>query len=78
MSKAILILNKMPDYCDEHCKFCDSFFNCQFVGDVEEAYKNRQRDSKCPLKEMPTEMHDFQFDDFENGYNQCLHDILGG
>ena len=52
MTKSILILD-MPEYCDEHCKFCDSFFNCQFVGDVEEAYKNKQRNSNCPLKEMP-------------------------
>ena len=82
MNKGILIIDKIPEYCDEHCKFCDSFFNCQFVGDVEEAWRNKQRDSRCPIKPLPKEKHrDTRFDDIKGaldyGWNSCLAALEG-
>lgn len=68
MNKGILIIDKIPEYCDEHCRFCDSFFNCQFVGDVEEAWRNKQRDSKCPIKQLPQKKDPFE--EIENVINQ--------
>lgn len=65
MSKGILVIDKVPEYCDEHCRFCDSFFNCQFVGDVEEAWRNKQRDSKCPIKPLPKEKEDESCNDYD-------------
>lgn len=81
MNKGILIIDKIPEYCDEHCKFCDSFFNCLFVGDVEEAWRNKQRDPKCPVRPLPNEKHRKTNDDIaralDYGWNSCLAALEG-
>jgi len=80
MNKGILIIDKIPEYCDEHCKFCDSFFNCQYVGDVEEAWRNKQRDPKCPIKPLPKQRLCYPAleEPYWDGWNDCLDEILGG
>lgn len=79
MAKGILVIDKIPEYCDEHCKFCDSFFNCQYVGDIEEAWRNKQRDSKCPIKPLPKQAicYPTQQEPYWDGWNDCLEQILG-
>lgn len=77
MSKAILVLDEMPQYC-VGCPFCYERYHygswCDLL-DVE--VPQWERLDLCPLKEVP----EFQFEwseasDWERGYNACLDDIL--
>jgi hypothetical protein len=75
MSKAILILDKMPSGCDE-CPLHNYHF-CDVNGDpIDEDI----RPSHCLLKEAPEhqlEWYDDESSNWERGYNACLDEILG-
>ena len=83
MSKAILVID-MPNNCKE-CGFFQKFmeddgfglskgfrcfFGCSHIG----CFIERPKD--CPLKLFPDEVTVFM-DDWADGYNACLEDILG-
>ena len=81
MSKAILIIN-MPDKCFD----CDFFYrsdntpSCQLkLSAIDTAMA---KPSWCPLKPLPekslTGLSDYyQWGTWEDGYNQCIDEILG-
>ena len=86
MTKAILVID-MPRDCDE-CMFSDCFYNCKFLGDVDESAVNGCRDLRCPLKEMPKkkEIEEKEgmwavlssiAENYEDGWNDCIDSILG-
>ena len=78
MSKAILIID-MPSCCDE-CKFLNDnhdYPECIVTGETK-GYTFRIREqkmSKCPLKPAP-EKKEVLRDDWSDGYNACLEDVL--
>lgn len=84
MSKAILIM-EMPSSCSE-CPCVDELFGCIRVcnrtGECISGYTVRRQDD-CPLREVPQKSNTgksdyYQWGDWEDGYNACIDDILGG
>ena len=70
MSKAILVID-MP----ENCYDCQlrNFDCCNITGEnAEVTYKPLW----CPLKELPNRMICFGENDYAEGYNDCLDEIL--
>lgn len=77
MNKAILVID-MPNCCKEcigyvlglHNDFCDI---TKFI------IPNREdKPSHCPLKPLPEHFIRFGYeDDYAEGYNDCLNEILG-
>ena len=87
MSKAILILEKMPKSC-EKCRICNGI-DCAINGWVvcsDEGQTNRI--SRCPLKHLPQKrmpkdngkqgLLKLIEQCFDIGYNACLDEILLG
>lgn len=83
MSKAILVID-MPECCSE-CRFFNDNYDYPECIVTEETmgYTFRAREQKmdkCPLKPAP-EYQDIWYDDeksdWERGYNNCLHEIVG-
>lgn len=84
MSKAILIID-MPESCKE-CDFCyysdERVPSCQLKLQAIVMESVQAKPSWCPLKPMPekslTGLSDYyQWGDWEDGYNQCIDEILG-
>lgn len=86
MDKAILVIN-MPKSCDE-CPLFGSHYSdlcCKALNNrgINYPYPADFRQDWCPLKPMPKKMkgHDsiyYQWGDYEDGYNACIDEILGG
>lgn len=93
MSKAILILNDMPDSCID-CRFCREIDEgvdacCEIMNEpnnkelcrmIDVSYP-QDKPNWCPLKELPQkkETNDNAFMEIMNiGYNACIDDILKG
>lgn len=55
---------------DRLCKVTGVYF----TGNVKPPYK--EKPNECPLKPLPTKIEVFR-DDWSDGYNACLEDILG-
>ena len=76
--KAILVLDKMPNSCDECDVRCDGYTAKEY------AEKGIKRPSWCPLRPMPTRVeHEEGLDSafnigWEHGYNACLEEIENG
>ena len=70
MNKAILVID-MP----EHCYDCQlrTFDCCNVTG---EYAVPTSRPYWCPLRELPQRFICFGEDDYTEGYNDCLNDIL--
>ena len=85
MSKAILVLDEMPYYCNNCPCFHDETEACQVDGVLEfrvpydgKSYKNPRPDW-CPLRPVPEYKDVYHIDDrsnYEHGYNCCIDDIL--
>ena len=85
MSKAILILDKMPDKCNEcplHEMSCN-FDNHLCVPIQKEHYKfAKKKPDWCPLREIPRPREIVNnYDDYLNGldvgYNDCIYEMIG-
>lgn len=81
MSKAILVLDEMPQYCLA-CPFCYEKYHegswCDLLNESVPQWKILEL---CPLKEAPEYQFEWNNDiagDWERGYNACLDEILGG
>ena len=87
MSKSILVIDT-PESCRE-CKirFDDEYSNwCSYdnpePNGVFEYVKNGNKPDWCPLKEVPDKLEGdnsirYQWGDYEDGWNNCLAEILG-
>jgi hypothetical protein len=78
MDKAILVID-MPSCCDE-CFALDDNGDYQLclITQEQRGYTFRTREQKmdrCPLKTVPDRIEVF-VDDWADGYNACLEDIL--
>ena len=80
MDKAVLVID-MPSCCNE-CKirFDDEYSNwCPYdnpePNGVFQYVKNGTKPDWCPLKELPEKVEVFM-DDWADGYNACLEDVL--
>lgn len=78
MSKAILVID-MPERCDD-CNLC--YYSdgrtpiCYWKNKVIDEIKP----DWCPLKPAPEEQdiwYDDESSDWERGYNNCVHEIMG-
>lgn len=91
MSKAILVLNEMPKSCEKCPVFNSDFYTCQLVfGELYEEARKGIRHENCPLKPMPEKKHNnggyrvidgmerFYDSEHDDGWNDCLDEILGG
>ena len=81
MKKAILVID-MPSCCYECFAFDDSGDHpmCLVTEEYRE-YKFRAREQKmdkCPLRVAPSYMICFGEDDYVDGYNDCLDEVLSG
>lgn len=83
MSKAILVLDEMPEYCDS-CPCCDEEWDqCIATGeeltyDVYFLYENGcsyKKPDWCPLRELPERQANVG--PWELGWNACLKYVLG-
>lgn len=79
MNKAIFVID-MPNCCYECFAFDDSGDHPMCLATEEyRGYKFRAREEKmdkCPLKPLPTRIEMWLRDDWSDGYNACLEDIL--
>lgn len=90
MNKAILVMDKMPDKCN-NCLLIDNreFYSpetkhwerwkCRKTCKAINIYSDTRPDW-CPIKEVPEyEMiwYDDERSDYERGYNSCIDEILG-
>ena len=86
MSKAILVMDNMPDKCGEcECSYCDyddPHLNliCAVVGDN---VSGSDKPDWCPLREMPEKIPEFKsgYEDLGTsirrvGWNACFDEIL--
>lgn len=84
MSKAILVID-MPDCCaDCPCSFFERSnpklnLTC---GIAQEDGNNVGKPEWCPLKPVPEESHTgnsdyYQWGDWEDGWNDCIEEIVG-
>ena len=90
MSKAILILNKMPKDCPycpvAHYNKLDEFTGCDIVGGkryamtTEEGYRNTSKiPTWCPLKPMPERINPLKVDSsnlLDLGYMHGRNDLI--
>ena len=78
MSKAVLVID-MPSCCDECFALDDrGDYPVCFITQEQRGYTFRireQRMDKCPLKEFPEKVRVF-IDDWADGYNACIDDII--
>ena len=84
MSKAILILDKMPSSCFNCPVLMADFGICRSKNSklikFEEAYR---KPDWCPLKEVPEKYtdlvptRDLHSGEYEYGWNACIDEILG-
>ena len=78
MDKAILVID-MPSCCYRCFAFDDNYdyLVCMATGESKGyTFRSReQRMDKCPLKPLPDKVDVFM-DDWADGYNACLEDIL--
>ena len=83
MNKAILVID-MPDSCRE-CPLFSSRYTDMCCGGmnnktIDYPYPKDFRQKWCPLKPVP-EYQDIWYEDeksdWERGYNNCLHEIVG-
>ena len=78
MNKAILVID-MPSCCYECFAFDDSGDHPMcLVTEEYRGYRFRAREEKmdkCPLKPLPTKIEVLR-DDWSDGYNACLEDVL--
>ena len=79
MDKAILVID-MPSCCDE-CFALDDSGDYPFclITQEQRGYTFKVREQKmdrCPLKPLPETVEVFM-DDWADGYNACLEDIVG-
>lgn len=83
MSKAILVID-MPDSCRE-CPFFGSRYTDMCCGGannrtIDYPYPKDFRQEWCPLTLVPEPQlvwFDDECSDWERGYNDCLHEIVG-
>ena len=82
MNKAILVID-MPEYC---CNCSLNFWNRCGVLEAKEKLSGHienpstERLENCPLKPVPEEQliwYDDERSDWERGYNNCLHELIG-
>lgn len=76
MTKAILVLDKMPETCHD-CKFCNNEIGfCivlrKWVNNISDT-----RDYKCTLSPMPEKELSYPKDGWFMGWNDCIDEILG-
>ena len=81
MSKAILVID-MPSCCYRCFAFDDNYDYpvCLATGETRGyTFRSReQRMDKCPLRPAPEHFVNFGGDDdYADGYNDCLNEILG-
>lgn len=89
MSKAILVIDKMPKSCME-CKL--SLMNGTFCSVIGNTYTSDEISDDCPLKPLPMRavnleevlhndglyyIEEIKPTDFDRGFNACLDKILG-
>ena len=79
MNKAILVID-MPDSCSK-CPLFGGFYSdmcCKGLNNrgIDYPYPENFRQKWCPLKELPTKVDVF-IDDWADGYNACLEEVLG-
>ena len=84
MSKAILVLDRMPNACHE-CPLFNSGYTdmcCKAMNNktINYPYPKDFRQNWCPLRSEPEHeliWSDNRIYDFELGFNACLDEILG-
>lgn len=81
MSKKVaLIMSKMPEGCDEcPCctQICLELYCCAKRKCIERRDASHYRPKWCPLHELPEKYPDALMDEWTDGYNSCLKNILG-
>ena len=76
MDKAIIVID-MPDNCMK-CDFSNAFGECNYVGNVGEAFEQGLRYIKCPLKPMPNyKLNTIPNGAYARGWDDCIDEILG-
>lgn len=83
MSKAVLVLDEMPQYCAE-CPFCFEEYHegscCDLLGESVFPFTKYQ---SCPLRKFPEKQvrdypyYDSYTDVWEDGWDACIDEILG-
>lgn len=83
MSKAILVLDEMPRYC-EACPFCyDKYHEGSWCDLLNEPVPQWERFEYCPIKELPEKQvrdypeYDRYITGYDDGWDACLDEILG-
>lgn len=90
MSKAVLVLDEMPDNCFK-CRFCQFAFDSDLFEDgeaycayesesIQENLDNGSKPDWCPLRELPGKAYHENFCDngrYDRGWNECLNEITG-
>lgn len=85
MNKAILVID-MPSCCSECFALDDHYDYPECLITREQRGYNfntkTQRMDKCPLKPIPEKLEGndsiyYQWGDYEDGYNDCLDNIIG-
>lgn len=84
MSKAVLVLDEMPESCDD-CPLFDGV-SCSAEGDFIEYGDSYHKQEWCPLRPLPEHMEvcgrypqpDGIVPSFKIGWNRCLDAITGG
>lgn len=87
MSKAILVLDYMPNYCND-CKFvADSIGYCELEHEAIKGYSFwsdfNKKPNWCPLKELPEKQvrdypeYDRYITGYDDGLDACINEILG-
>lgn len=78
-TKAILVIDKMPNSCDECIVRCDGYTAKEY------SEKSIKRPSWCPLKPMPKKketdstgtIEEYMLKGYDRGWNDCLKEISG-
>lgn len=87
INKSILVFDT-PKSCREcPCCICTEFDTYCGMSDMQLEYDFEQcayvKPDWCPIKELPEKMEGdnsikYQWGDYEDGYNHCIDEILGG
>ena len=79
MAKAVLIMDDMPDYCND-CYAMYMSLSGIFCRAAEESLPAKaERPDWCPLRELPEKANHPDYCDngrFDKGWNACLDEIL--
>lgn len=85
MSKGIIILNEIPEKCDQCLVRHPGLAYCQITqkstshSSTGKPLNEKKRPSWCPIRPVPEEINRVSLGDmgYKRGWNDCLKEILG-